>query len=326
MAKSRPVQDRVVKDRSPLSFDEGSSRLWKCIVYSGVFHAGFIWSLWVMPHLPVRTAPAYPVYTVELVGGEKLGGTILGTELPAAEPKKETKKVMVEPVKKEPPKKKEAAQHKTAKKEVVVQEPPKKEAPKKEVSKAVESPAAMREIVKPEKAKAKIKEQAQAAEGLPEGVREKLIQAALQRVRDRAEAGRKAEAVREAPPKAETQPMSAGPGEGVGAAAPGSGGAGGGMVKAFEFLVYRNQMLRVIRDRWTWVGPRSDLEVTVRFGIRENGQIVGLRIIRLSGDPSYDDSVLRAVAKASPLSPPPENYRKEFMDVELTFRPKDLGG
>lgn len=120
--------------------------------------------------------------------------------------------------------------------------------------------------------------------------------------------------------------MSAGPGEGVGAAAPGSGGAGGGIVKAFEFLVYRNQMLRVIRDRWTWVGPRSDLEVTVRFGIRENGQIVGLRIIRLSGDPSYDDSVLRAVAKASPLPPPPENYRKEFMDVELTFRPKDLGG
>jgi hypothetical protein len=26
------------------------------------------------------------------------------------------------------------------------------------------------------------------------------------------------------------------------------------------------------------------------------------------------------------LPPPPESYRKDFMDVELTFRPKDLGG
>ncbi|MBI2090835.1 MAG: hypothetical protein HYT78_19180 [Deltaproteobacteria bacterium] len=156
----------MATNRPPIfSFDEGGSRLWKCIAYSGVLHAGFIWSLWVMPHLPVRTAPAYPVYTVELVGGEKLGGTILGTELPAAEAKKETKKVTLEPVKKEPPKKKEAAQQKTATKEVVVQEPPKKEAPKKEISKPVESPAAMQEIVKPEKAKTKIKEEAQAAEG-----------------------------------------------------------------------------------------------------------------------------------------------------------------
>jgi TonB family protein len=85
-------------------------------------------------------------------------------------------------------------------------------------------------------------------------------------------------------------------------------------------------MLQLIRDRWTWGGKRSDLEVTVRFGIVENGEIVGLKIVRVSGDPSYDDSVIRAVKKASPLPAPPDNYRKDFMDVELTFRPKDLGG
>lgn len=310
----------MAKSRPPLfSLDDSGSLLWKCILYSGVLHAGLIWTLWALPHLPARKMPAYPVYTVELVGGEKLGGTILGTELPGGE-KKKAEKVKVEPVKKEPAKKE------TAKKEVVVQEPPKKAAAKKEASKPVERPDAMREIVKPQKAKTKVKEEAQPAESLPESVREKLIQSALQRVRERAEAGRKAEAGKETLAKAEKQPMSAGPGEGVGAAAPGTGGSGGGIVKAFEFLVYRNQMLRLIRDRWTWVGKRADLEVTVRFGIREKGEITGLRIVRASGDPSYDDSVLRAVAKASPLPPPPENYRKEFMDVELTFRPKDLGG
>ncbi|MBI2359568.1 MAG: cell envelope integrity protein TolA [Deltaproteobacteria bacterium] len=310
----------MAKSRPPLfSFDESGSLLWKCIVYSGVLHAGLIWTLWVVPHLPARKMPAYPVYTVELVGGEKLGGTVLGTELQRGQ-KKKAEKVKAEPVRKEPAKKE------TAKKEVVVQEPAKKAAPKKEESKPVERPAAMREIVKSEKAKPKVKEEAQPAESLPGSVREKLIQAAVDRARERAEASRKAEAGKEALAKAEKQPMSAGPGEGVGAAAPGSGGSGGGIVKAFEFLVYRNQMLRLIRDRWTWVGKRGDLEVTVRFGIRDNGQIAGLRILRASGDPSYDDSVMRAVAKASPLPPPPENYRKEFMDVELTFRPKDLGG
>ncbi|TAJ91193.1 TonB C-terminal domain-containing protein, partial [bacterium] len=80
------------------------------------------------------------------------------------------------------------------------------------------------------------------------------------------------------------------------------------------------------RERWTWVGKRSDLEVTVRFGIQESGEVVGLKIVQSSGDPSYDDSVFRAIRRASPLPPPPESYRKDFMDVELTFRPKDLGG
>jgi TonB family protein len=85
-------------------------------------------------------------------------------------------------------------------------------------------------------------------------------------------------------------------------------------------------MRSVIRERWTWVGKRSDLEVKVRFGIQENGEIVGLKVVQRSGDGSYDDSVVRALRRASPLPPPPESYRKDFMDVELTFQPKDLGG
>jgi len=68
------------------------------------------------------------------------------------------------------------------------------------------------------------------------------------------------------------------------------------------------------------------LEVRVRFGVLENGDIVGLKIVDKSGDPSYDDSVLRAMRKAAPLPPPPDDYRKDFLNVELTFRPKDLRG
>ncbi|HYY24954.1 MAG TPA: TonB family protein, partial [Candidatus Udaeobacter sp.] len=70
---------------------------------------------------------------------------------------------------------------------------------------------------------------------------------------------------------------------------------------------------------------RSDVKVIVRFGIKENGEIVGLKIVQPSGDWSYDESVLRAVKKSSPLPPPPESYRNDFADVQVTFRPKDLG-
>ena len=58
---------------------------------------------------------------------------------------------------------------------------------------------------------------------------------------------------------------------------------------------------------------------------RAAGEISGLKIVQPSGDASYDESVLRAVKKSSPLSAPPENYRRDFADVELAFRPQDLG-
>jgi colicin import membrane protein len=92
-----------------------------------------------------------------------------------------------------------------------------------------------------------------------------------------------------------------------------------------DFIIYQNRMLSTIKENWAWVGQRSDLKVVVHFGIKENGEIVGLKIVQPSGDPSYDESVLRAVKKSNPLAAPPESYRKEFADVELTFRPRDLG-
>jgi colicin import membrane protein len=63
----------------------------------------------------------------------------------------------------------------------------------------------------------------------------------------------------------------------------------------------------------------------VRFNIKDSGEISGLKIIQPSGNPSFDESVLRAVRKSNPLPPPPEALRKEFSEVELTFRPEDLG-
>jgi TonB family protein len=104
----------------------------------------------------------------------------------------------------------------------------------------------------------------------------------------------------------------------------GEGPGGGGAVRGLEFVVYYNQMLTRIKESWTYVGDRNDLRVTVRFSILDSGEITDIRLTERSGDPGYDASVERAIKRAGPLTPPPQAYRKDFADVELTFRPADL--
>jgi TonB family protein len=63
------------------------------------------------------------------------------------------------------------------------------------------------------------------------------------------------------------------------------------------------------------------LKALVRFSIKDNGEITGLKIAEPSGDAAFDESILRALRKSSPLPPPPESYRKDFAQVEMNFQP-----
>lgn len=291
-------------------------RLSKWLAFSLFLHAGLIVALFIMPLLPSRKAPDIPIYTVDLVGGEKIGGTNFGTELPAPTkvvPQKEKaqpERAASVPEPKPEPKKEKAEKKETLEKtkvaeklvipekKLVLKETAKKEAPKKEASSAKAGETA-------------------AEESAADRVRERLIQSAVERAKSRSETPEKT---------SKGQVISSGPGEGEGAAALGPGGRGGGVAKGMDFIIYQNRMLSTIKDNWAWVGgQKSNLRVVVRFNIKDNGEIAGLKIVQPSGDPSYDESVLRAVKKSSPLPAPPESVRKDFADVELSFRPKDLG-
>lgn len=114
-------------------------------------------------------------------------------------------------------------------------------------------------------------------------------------------------------------------GGGAGSGGPGRGrGPVGASSRSPEFLVYYTEMIDRIRDAWVWAGDDRDLEVKVRFRITATGEIADLRVTRESGDPAYDESVLRALRAVRALAPPPAAYRRDFEDVELTFRPADL--
>ncbi len=120
--------------------------------------------------------------------------------------------------------------------------------------------------------------------------------------------------------------VAGGIGTGPGAGGGGTGPGGAGQLRSAEFVAYYDGMIGRIRSAWVWTGRAANLEVTVRFSIHPDGRIGGVRIGHASGDASYDASVLSALTGVGQLPPPPLRHVNEFADVELTFRPADLGG
>jgi TonB family protein len=75
------------------------------------------------------------------------------------------------------------------------------------------------------------------------------------------------------------------------------------VARGVNFIRYQNQMITTIKNNWTWVGPRGDLRVVVRFNIKDDGEITGLRLVRPSGNALYDDSVLRRLKLCARIFP-----------------------
>ena len=314
-----PLRSGRAPSWEPVRFiiDQRRDGLVLAVALSGLFHIALVWSLFIIPSSPARKGPAFVSVSVDLVGGEKLGGAMPAPRAAPAQPaapppeaKQESMKTKEEPTPRLTAKerRKLAVERKAA------------EAAEKAAEKAL-ALKTKKETKKAEKVAPK-KEEAPAAQKeqeLPSAVRERLIAATMERIKERVESEQNRQKAAAQPPVVVPRP-----GEGQGAAGPGVGGKGGGVFKGIEFVRYTNEIKQRIRSSWTWVGRRTDLEVIVSLSIRENGEITGLRVTNSSGDPSYDDSVIRAIKKANPLPPPPESHRAEFADVDVRFTAKDM--
>ena len=80
MAGSHSTQTISSGERSLPAVDY-RDKLSKWVFFSLLLHGAVILALFVVPFLPSNNRPSYPIYTVDLVGGEKIGGNNLGTEL-----------------------------------------------------------------------------------------------------------------------------------------------------------------------------------------------------------------------------------------------------
>jgi TolA protein len=114
-----------------------------------------------------------------------------------------------------------------------------------------------------------------------------------------------------------------------GRGAAGGGGAGGGGAQGTvrlspELRDYFRRLEERVRSSWILPGTlardAAKLEVELRIMIEKDGRVSGERIERGSGNPYFDDSVLRAIRKASPLPVPPEQLRGGEDHYEVGFR------
>jgi len=107
----------------------------------------------------------------------------------------------------------------------------------------------------------------------------------------------------------------------VAGAGSGLPGAGRGIPVSPEVMAWMRRAKVHVTRAWVLApGFRTQsLSTEIRVRLSAGGQVLGTRVERRSGNPWFDESVERAIKKASPLPPPPE--ADEWLFV---FRPEDV--
>jgi len=100
-------------------------------------------------------------------------------------------------------------------------------------------------------------------------------------------------------------------------------GRSSGVSSALEKQYYMDLAGRVQR---LWVLPaikkwRPSLETIIEFTVLANGNLVGVRVARSSGDSFFDRFALETVKKASPAPPIPPAIHKKRLDLGFRLRP-----
>ncbi|MDZ7762638.1 MAG: cell envelope integrity protein TolA [Desulfovermiculus sp.] len=87
--------------------------------------------------------------------------------------------------------------------------------------------------------------------------------------------------------------------------------------------LYGNLIRGRIRTNWRFpdLGGDEDLHATVQIQINEQGEIVDHSLERSSGNPQFDNSVLRAIARTGSLQAPPN---PDLKSIRIEFHLQDL--
>jgi len=99
-------------------------------------------------------------------------------------------------------------------------------------------------------------------------------------------------------------------------------------VMTIKHKIYYNLIWKRIRSVWVLpdaaLAGQKNLEAIIGIRISPNGQIEDIQFEKKSGNPAFDESVLRAIQKSNPLPPLPPGFEGERFDVGVRFTPSDL--
>ena len=107
---------------------------------------------------------------------------------------------------------------------------------------------------------------------------------------------------------------------------PGGGGVTSGVPP--EEQAYARALYEKISKSWTRIsGGEHSRPAVVRIKIEKDGRVSNVRMEESSGNRYFDESVLRAINKASPLPLPPGKLREneELYDVVIRFNEPPKG-
>jgi colicin import membrane protein len=91
--------------------------------------------------------------------------------------------------------------------------------------------------------------------------------------------------------------------------------------QSHHFNMYYNKVWEEIRAEWVLPGDMIEKiwEAIIAIRISKSGHIVNSTFEKRSGNIYFDQSVMRAIKKADPLSPLPPGYTKNYLDIGIRF-------
>ena len=326
---------------------EAKKRTLNGIIASFVLHVlGIVVSLFIFSRAQANIMKEPTVFTVTIEGGEVLGGVgrvpkkgketeklkkdLLPEEAPEVSKKKE------EPEKEKPPEKvkeetkPETKEEKALEKLSLVEELEKKklekdleEKKKEEEKKKIEDKKKKEEEVKKKEEEKKKKIEDDQKKKIKEELDAKKKEAEAHEREKKERDQRLSDLARQIKSKQyEGESVNAG-GEGFGAARLGGQAGGGGTLAPYAKVAYQNELQEHVKAGWRWMVRTERLRTLVRVKIEASGNIADVKIEQSSGSSNFDDSVVRAVRKASPVPPPPKEFYSDFSDVRFWFDSQD---
>lgn len=93
--------------------------------------------------------------------------------------------------------------------------------------------------------------------------------------------------------------------------------------KEIEYKAYYDQVERAVRENWI---PPQDMNfeeapamTVVSLTLLPDGRVLKSYIEESSGNPQFDQSVMRAILKSTPFPPPPIGLKKRYFELGLRF-------
>lgn len=82
---------------------------------------------------------------------------------------------------------------------------------------------------------------------------------------------------------------------------------------------YVKTVERKIRENWDPPNGKQNVRAVARFKINKDGTINGIKILKPSGNESYDNAAILAISKSSPFRALPINYKRDSMIIDFNF-------